>query len=129
MARKTSFQTSAGRAAIVAALYLGGSTMLPAEAAPAGQVASFSGLAAVDDNTLGTLHGRGGIITYNITGQNNMSGSITGSNVTAGGNITSGNVDMSGNAMQNFNGVSNFIANSGNNNNLQAGVVLNITMQ
>jgi hypothetical protein len=118
------------RSTMVAVVFLG--TMAGIQAARADSANThdaFANLGVVDDNSLERLHGRDANITYNVSGENNLNASIDGSTITAGGNITSGEIGISGNAMQNFSGLSNFVANSGNNNNLQASMVVNVTLQ
>ena len=82
----------------------------------------------VDDQTLASLHGRDANITYNVDGKSTLNSSINGASVSAGGDILSGSVGLSGNAMQNFSGLSNFVATTGNNNNLQASMSVNILL-
>ncbi|MDE2465212.1 MAG: hypothetical protein KGO02_16070 [Alphaproteobacteria bacterium] len=89
----------------------------------------FSMLPTISDASLAQMHGRGGNIVYSVAGTNNLNATINGSSITAGGNVTNGSVNFSGNAMQNFSGLSNFVANTGNNNNLQAAMVVNVTLQ
>ena len=89
---------------------------------------AFDGLGLVDDGALKDLHGRDANISYDIKGENNLNASINGSSISAGGDITTGALGFSGNAMQGFQGLSNFVANTGNNNNLQASMVVNITL-
>ena len=89
---------------------------------------AFSQFSSVSDGALGHMHGRGGNIVYSVAGTNNLNATIDGSSITAGGNITNGSVSFSGNSMQNFSGLSNFVANTGSNNNLQAAMVVNVTL-
>jgi hypothetical protein len=89
---------------------------------------AFGQLASVSDTSLDQMHGKGGNIVYSVAGTNNLNATIDGSSITAGGNITNGSVSFSGNSMQNFSGLSNFVANTGNNNNLQAAMVVNVTL-
>ncbi|MDE2464292.1 MAG: hypothetical protein KGO02_11340 [Alphaproteobacteria bacterium] len=89
----------------------------------------FAMLSTISDSSLAQMHGRGGNIVYSVAGANNLNATIDGSSITAGGNVTNGSLSFSGNAMQNFSGLSNFVANTGNNNNLQAAMVVNVTLQ
>ena len=89
----------------------------------------FAGFHSVDDQSLKARHGRDAGIVYNLKGDNNLSASISDSTITAGGDITNGGIGFSDNAMQNFQGMSNFVANTGQNNNLQATMTVNIVIQ
>ena len=107
-------------------------TMIPAvsgaQVAQGSPSDAFGQLSAVSDMSLGHMHGRGGNIVYSVAGTNNLNATIDNSSITAGGNITNGSVTFAGNSMQNFSGLSNFVANTGNNNNLQAAMVVNVTL-
>ena len=114
--------------ALVAALAVGTVVASAASASEPGQGNPFAGLTALDDAALQNLHGRGGNISYSIQGQNKLDATINGSRISAGGHLTNGDLSFSGNAMLDFHGLSNFVANTGVNNNLQAAMVVNITL-
>jgi len=58
-----------------------------------------------------------------------LSATNTGNTInTAGGDLTSGSIGISGSAISGYTGMGNFVFNTGNNNNLQGSITVNILM-
>ena len=57
-----------------------------------------------------------------------LSSTNTGNTINAAGSVASGPIDFSGAALQNFAGIGNFVFNTGNNNNLEGSITVNVTM-
>jgi len=57
-----------------------------------------------------------------------LSSTNTGNTIKAAGSVASGPIDFSGAALQNFAGIGNFVFNTGNNNNLEGSITVNVTM-
>jgi hypothetical protein len=65
-------------------------------------------------------------VTHNVVSSQELNATNSGNSVTAG-TVQSGNINFSGNALTGFSGVGNFVSNTGNNNNLQGSISINIT--
>lgn len=64
-------------------------------------------------------------VTASVLSNQQLTAANSGNSVNAG-TVRSGDVTFSGGALSNFSGVGNFVVNTGNNNNLQGAISLNI---
>ena len=78
---------------------------------------------AVDE--LDALHGRQGASSVVIASDQLLQATNSGNSVNAN-TVTTGGMRIDANAFSGFNGVGNFVMNSGNNNNLQGAITINI---
>jgi hypothetical protein len=89
------------------------------------QPAFSSEPAPLAESELGDISA-GDDVTHNVVSNQNLNATNSGNSVTAG-TVQSGNINFSGNALTGFSGVGNFVSNTGNNNNLQGSISINIT--
>lgn len=89
------------------------------EAAPAAEQ-------VIGQEELAALAG-GGVSIEVLTGQS-LGAANAGNTVGAGGDLVSGQVNLSQGAFDGFSGIGNFVINTGNNNNLQSSLAVNIVL-
>ena len=87
---------------------------------------AFAQAAPLESPTLGNLAG-GAAVRVSVLADNDLAGTVTGNQVTAGA-VTTGALSLDPNSFSGFNGIGNFVMNTGNNNNLQGGISVNIVL-
>jgi len=95
----------------------------PTQADPSAAVASAPRSLAVEE--LDALHGRQGAPSVLIASDQLLQATNSGNSVNAN-TVTTGAMRIDANAFSGFNGIGNFVMNSGNNNNLQGAITINI---
>lgn len=94
--------------------------------APADAVtAAASGPRSLAIDELDALHGRQGASSVIIASDQLLQATNSGNSVNAN-TVTTGAMRIDANAFSGFNGIGNFVMNSGNNNNLQGAITINI---
>jgi hypothetical protein len=73
---------------------------------------------------LGDVSAGAGTIT-NVVSSQDLTATNSGNTITAG-TVQNGDINFSGDALTGFSGVGNFVSNTGNNNNLQGSISINI---
>lgn len=91
--------------------------------APA-EPAAASGLRSLETEELDALHGRQGAVVM-VASEQLLQATNSGNSVNAN-TVTTGAMRIDANAFAGFNGIGNFVMNSGNNNNLQGAITINI---
>jgi hypothetical protein len=87
--------------------------------------AAVSGPRSLAVDELDALHGRQGASSVIIASDQLLQATNSGNSVNAN-TVTTGGMRIDANAFSGFNGVGNFVMNSGNNNNLQGAITINI---
>jgi hypothetical protein len=87
--------------------------------------AAVSGPRSLAVDELDALHGRQGATSVIIASDQLLQATNSGNSVNAN-TVTTGGMRIDANAFSGFNGVGNFVMNSGNNNNLQGAITINI---
>ena len=64
-------------------------------------------------------------VTTNVISSQELTATNSVNTITAG-TVQNGDINFSGNALTGFSGVGNFVTNTGNNNNLQGSISINI---
>lgn len=106
---------------------MGAAAAVPGAALAADSVIPFSGTAPLDASGLGGARG-GSNVTFNgaVTVQD-LSAINTGNAISAA-SVSTGAVSIGSNAFSGFNGVGNFLMNSGNQNNIQGSLSINVVI-
>lgn len=92
--------------------------------APDGSAAVPAGVRSLEGDELDVLHGRQGPVVIAASDQLLLA-TNSGNSVNAN-TVTTGALRIDANAFAGFNGIGNFVMNSGNNNNLQGAITINI---
>ena len=92
---------------------------------PATTVTDSSQPAPLAPDELGDISA-GESVTNNVISSQELTATNSGNTITAG-TVQNGDINFSGNALTGFSGVGNFVTNTGNNNNLQGSISINIT--
>ncbi|AYG94331.1 hypothetical protein D8I30_03375 [Brevundimonas naejangsanensis] len=79
---------------------------------------------SLETNELDALHGRQGAVVI-VASDQLLQATNSGNSVNAN-TVTTGALRIDANAFAGFNGIGNFVMNSGNNNNLQGAITINI---
>ncbi|MCZ4109270.1 hypothetical protein O3U67_14335 [Brevundimonas diminuta] len=87
--------------------------------------AAVSGPRSLAVDELDALHGRQGASSVIIASDQLLQATNSGNSVNAN-TVTTGGMRIDANAFSGFNGIGNFVMNSGNNNNLQGAITINI---
>ena len=87
--------------------------------------AAVSGPRSLAVDELDALHGRQGASSVVIASDQLLQATNSGNSVNAN-TVTTGGMRIDANAFSGFNGIGNFVMNSGNNNNLQGAITINI---
>lgn len=95
----------------------------PTQADPSAAVGGAPRSLAVEE--LDALHGRQGAPSVLIASDQLLQATNSGNSVNAN-TVTTGAMRIDANAFSGFNGIGNFVMNSGNNNNLQGAITINI---
>lgn len=95
----------------------------PTQADPSAAVAGAPRSLALEE--LDALHGRQGAPSVLIASDQLLQATNSGNSVNAN-TVTTGAMRIDANAFSGFNGIGNFVMNSGNNNNLQGAITINI---
>jgi hypothetical protein len=93
--------------------------------APAPAMALSVDPAPLPSDELGDISAGEGV-TNNVISNQDLTATNSGNTINAG-SVQNGDITFSGNALSGFNGVGNFVSNTGNNNNLQGSISINIT--
>ena len=96
----------------------------PLPAAPTPATSPPSTLQPLDPAELHDLNGRQGVVVV-VASDQLLKATNSGNSVNAN-TVTTGGMRIDANAFSGFNGVGNFVMNSGNNNNLQGAITINI---
>lgn len=92
--------------------------------APAEPAATPNALRSLETDELDALHGRQGAVVI-VASDQLLQATNSGNSVNAN-TVTTGAMRIDANAFAGFNGIGNFVMNSGNNNNLQGAITINI---
>lgn len=87
-------------------------------------IAAPPGPRSLETDELDALHGRQGAIVV-VASDQLLQATNSGNSVNAN-TVTTGAMRIDANAFAGFNGIGNFVMNSGNNNNLQGAITINI---
>lgn len=121
----TSSMANAGAAIGNAALGAANSAMSAKDAATD---SIFGAIAPLTGGDLGGATGGSNIIANIAMTEQTLSATNTGNTMTVGGSLTNGPVSVDSGAFAGFNGVGNFLMNTGNQNNVQGTLNVNIVL-
>ncbi len=103
-----------------------GPTAQPATTPPPASAPASTDKIALPAADLAGLQGEG--VDPQLVSVQDLNATNTGNTVSAAGSLTTGSIALSGAVMSNFTGIGNFVFNTGNTNNLQGNVTVNIVL-